>query len=138
MPTHKLTVLAAMLLLAACAAKPPVPDNTTFLCHSTSDCDAKWAEALAWANENAPRGLAQQTDNLIQAYGSTDYDNYGSNSYFTLGLANYNTSPGFIIQKTMSPNGAAAITFHTSCASLSQCVPSQETARESFAAAIGE
>ncbi len=137
MPNHKLTVLAAMFLLAACAAKPPVPDNTSFQCRSVSDCDAKWAEALAWANENAPRGLAKQTDNLIEAYGSTDYDNYGGNSYFTLGLANYNTTPGFIIQRITNPNGVAAITFHTNCARLSQCVPSQETARESFAAAIG-
>ncbi|MBB5372762.1 hypothetical protein [Acidocella aromatica] len=130
MPNHKPTILAA------CAAKPPVPDNS-FQCRGMSDCAAKWAEAVAWANENAPRGLAKQTDNLIQAYGSTDYDNYGTNSYFTLGLANYNTTPGFIIQKTMNPDGTAAITFHTNCASLSQCVPSQETARESFAAAIG-
>lgn len=137
MPNHKPAILAAMLLLAACAAKPPVPDNATFQCRNSSDCEAKWAQATAWANENAPRGLAKQTDNLIQAYGSTDYDNYGSNSYFTLGLANYNTTPGFIIQRISNPNGSAAITFHTNCASLSQCVPSQEATRESFAAAIG-
>ncbi|MDR3505384.1 MAG: hypothetical protein P4L52_03975 [Acidocella sp.] len=137
MPNHKLIVLGAMLLLAACAAKPPAPENTSLQCRSSSDCATKWAKAIAWANENAPRGLAKQTDNLIQANGSTDYDNYGTNSYFTLGLANYNTTPGFIIQKTMNPDGSVAISFHTNCASLSQCVPNQETERESFAAAIG-
>lgn len=138
MPNHKLIVLGGLALLAACASKPPVPDNISFQCKTASDCNAKWSQAIAWAYGNAGLGVAQQTDNLIQVNGSTNYSSYGTNGYFDLGLSNYSTTPGYTIRKLLNPDGSGRIVFHADCTAWSKCVPSQELDRQNFAAAIGQ
>jgi hypothetical protein len=137
MPNYKLTVFGAMALLAACASKPATPQDTSFLCKNANDCNTKWSMAVAWAYDNAPRGVETRTDNLIQTYGSTNYNVYGSSGFYIFGFTNYSSTPGYTINRTANPDGSGAITFQADCTAGGGCIPSQKLARQSFAAAIG-
>jgi len=137
MSIHKLIVFSGLALLAACASKPAAQENASFACKNAADCDAKWSLAVAWAYGNAQLGIGKQTDNLIQVYGSTNYSTYGATGYFDFGLSSYSQTPGYIIEKVANPDRSGAIVFHTDCTKWSNCLPRQELARQSFAAAIG-
>jgi len=137
MSKYKLIIFGAIALLASCATKPRVPANVSFFCGSTSDCNSKWARAIAWASDNAKRGIETQTDNLIQTYGSTNYDTYGSVNYYIYNFANYSKTPGYTINKVLNPDGSGNIIFHATCSAWSECIPGRKLAEQSFASAIG-
>ncbi len=107
----KWLITGALLLLGGCIIGTKSgsgnPARGSFVCSSTTNCNAEWSRALAWVVQNSYFRIQIQTDNLIQTYGPINAD----------------LNPAFEINRTSNSDGSGTITFLSGCGNEFGCNP---------------
>ena len=109
--------IAISLLLAACgSALEDERTPTAVACRLGTDCDFKWARAIAWVEQNAFYKIERVDEWRIQTFGP-----YGKSE-----------GTAVTIQKVLSGDGWARLSINVSCANIVTCYPSVTAQKLSF------
>ena len=126
---RRLAIYAGLALLASgCANVPPEVraaqqkklDETTPVCRSDKECEAKWAAARSWILNHAGMKLRIITPEYMETYGSISSE---------IAVA---------VQKVPTGNGTYVLAVKTWCNQMNMmgCVPDQFEAAQSFNDAV--
>ncbi|WAM43692.1 PDZ domain-containing protein [Edwardsiella piscicida] len=109
----KIAIILTTLILSGCVSSAERQrqqaeiDRTIPLCSSQKQCDAAWAAARQWVNQNCGMKIQNYSSDYIETYNSPA------------------DSAALACQVTKNPlpNGASAINLRTSCSNMFGCVP---------------